>query len=288
MRHVVAAVMLGCAIALPAHATPFFFGTGDPNGLIGTASRPAGGGLIEVESADDFVTTSMTTITSASFWGLIPTGASLSSLTAIGVEIYRVFPKDSSDPPSGDVPTRVNSPSDVAFDSRQSSDSSLGFTCTVLSSGFTVANSVVNGINPIPNQTTGGEGPATGQEIRCDLTFATPFSLPADHYFFVPLVGLDSGTFLWLSASRPIVPPGTPFAPDLQTWIRNENLAPDWLRIGTDIIGGSPAPTFNAAFSLTGVAEEAAVPTPGTLALLVAATGAGALSLRRRALGPSR
>jgi hypothetical protein len=29
-------------------------------------------------------------------------------------------------------------------------------------------------------------------------------------------------------------------------------LAPDWLRIGTDIIGGTPAPTFNMTFSLSG------------------------------------
>jgi hypothetical protein len=35
----------------------------------------------------------------------------------------------------------------------------------------------------------------------------------------------------------------------LQAWIRNASLAPDWLRIGTDIIGGS---TFNMTFSLAG------------------------------------
>jgi hypothetical protein len=39
---------------------------------------------------------------------------------------------------------------------------------------------------------------------------------------------------------------------DLQAWIRNSNLNPDWLRIGTDIIGGATPPTFNMAFSLTG------------------------------------
>jgi hypothetical protein len=37
--------------------------------------------------------------------------------------------------------------------------------------------------------------------------------------------------------------------PDLQSWIRNDALAPDWLRIGTDITGQGP---FNAAFSLSG------------------------------------
>src|SRR4029077_3569095 len=59
----------------------------------------------------------------------------------------------------------------------------------------------------------------------------------------------SDGNFLWLSAPKPIVAPGTPFAADLQSWIRNANLAPDWLRIGTDITGQGP---FNASFSLMG------------------------------------
>ena len=29
-------------------------------------------------------------------------------------------------------------------------------------------------------------------------------------------------------------------------------LAPDWLRIGQDIVGGTPFPTFNFAFTLSG------------------------------------
>jgi hypothetical protein len=111
------------------------------------------------------------------------------------------------------------------------------------------------------------------------VLFTTPFLLGPDHYFFVPQVELDTGDFLWLSAPKPIVAPGTPFAPDLQSWVRNENLAPDWLRIGTDIVGGSPIPTFNAAFSLTG--ETVTVPEPGTIALLgIVAAAMG--SLRRK------
>ena len=85
-----------------------------------------------------------------------------------------------------------------------------------------------------------------------EVTFPHAFDLPADHYFFIPQVKLDNGEFYWLSAPKPIVAPGTPFLPDLQSWIRNEALQPDWLRIGTDIVDGSAAPTFNASFSLHG------------------------------------
>jgi PEP-CTERM motif len=252
--------------APPAISGPFFFSTGDPDGRIATVSRPAASGKIEIESADDFLLTAgLTTLTNATFTGLIPVG---SSITDVVVEIYRVFPKDSVNPPSGNVPTRVNSPSDVAFDTRDSAGGQLSFSTSVLNSSFTAANSVLNGINPLPNQTTGGEGPVTGQEVLFSLSFITPFSLPADHYFFIPQVSLDNGDFLWLSAPKPIVAPGTPFSPDLQSWIRNADLDPDWLRIGTDIVGPSstgPAPTFNAAFSLIGQ-----VPEPATLLLLAA------------------
>lgn len=167
-----------------------------------------------------------------------------------------MFPEDSVNPSSGNVTTRVNSPSDVAFDSRDAVAGTLSFSVALQSASFTTLNSVrPGGIHPIPNETTGGNGPATGEEVSFNLTFLTPFDLPADHYFFVPQVQVTGGNFLWLSAPRPIVAPGTPFPPgytDLQSWTRDAVLDPDWLRIGTDIVGGSPAPTFNGVFSLTG------------------------------------
>jgi hypothetical protein len=269
----VSAVCLSClATAFPATADTLLFSTGSPDGLLGSASRPSTVGRAEVESADDFLLTSPTQITSATFTGLIPAASSVSNVT---VEIYRVFPKDSTNPPSGNTPTRVNSPSDVAFASR-SSGSSLSFSTTVLSPTFTVANSVVNGINKSPNQFTSGEGAVTGEEVQFKIAFSTPFDLPADHYFFVPQVLLSSGDFLWLSAPKPLLAPGTPFSPDLQSWIRDDpSLAPDWLRIGTDIIHEGP---FNASFSLSG-----SVPEPTTWAMmLLGFVGIGAMTYRRR------
>src|SRR5262249_53326913 len=118
--------------------------------------------------------------------------------------------------------------------------------------------------------------PVTGQEIQFTVKFTTPFNLPADHYFFVPQVQVTGGEFYWLSGQRPLTSQFA-FAPDLQAWIRNENLAPDWLRVGQDIVGGTPFPTFNGSFSLTGVPEPSSwvLLSTGTAGLLV-------LSSRRR------
>jgi hypothetical protein len=246
------------SLASPASADVFFFTTGTPDGRMATASRPEGPGKIEIESADDFVLANQTLINHATFTGLLPAGAQLGE---VRVEIYRVFPKDSQDPPSGKVPTRVNSPSDVEFHDRTTAAGNLKYTMTVLNPNFTAQNSVLNGIHPIPNQTTGGEGPVTGQEVLFDVTFTDPFDLPADHYFFVPQVEVaGTGNFFWLSAPHP------QFTGDLQEWIRNADLDPDWLRVGTDIVGGNPPPTFNGTFSLSG--EEVQIPEPGTLLLL--------------------
>src|SRR5262245_7819825 len=110
----------------------------------------------------------------------------------------------------------------------------LDFSASLVNGDFTVANSVVTGINKKPNQTTLGEGPKSGEEVEITITFDPPILLPANpnHYFFRPEVEVNGGDFLYVSAPRPIVSPGTPFTPDLQAWIRNSDLAPDWSRIG--------------------------------------------------------
>ena len=251
---------LSALLFLPprASADSFFFSTGSPDGLIGTLSRPASNGQVETETADDFVLNQCVLINQATFTGLLPMGASLASITDVEVEFYHVFPADSDTNRTINVPTRVNSPSDVEINdaTRDSLDSSLSFNPTLLNPVFSVTNSVVNGINKGLNPFTGGEGMVTGVEVMITVTFDPPILLPADHYFFRPEVGLSSGNFLWISAPKPIGASGTPFTPDLQSWIRNDNLDPDWLRIGTDITGQGP---FNASFSLSGETDAASI-----------------------------
>ena len=249
--------LLALTVAPPTGARADFllFDTGAPNGAMAMASRPGVGGKIEIEAADDFLATgSGFTVSSATFTGLLTGGATPANIGQVDVEIYRVFPKDSDTVRTPAVLTRTNSPSDVAFDTRNSATATLGFTTTVLNANFSAANSVLNGINKFPNQTTGGEGAVRGTEVQFTVNFATPFNLPTDHYFFIPQVQVTGGEFYWLSGQRPLAGQFA-FAPDLQAWIRNANLDPDWSRVGTDIVGGATPPTFNGSFSLTGVPE---------------------------------
>jgi hypothetical protein len=268
----------------PARADFLLFDTGAANNSMAMASRPGAGGKIEIEAADDFISTGWT-VNSATFTGLIvPSGTATPTIGQVVVEIYRVFPKDSDTVRTITVPTRANSPSDVEFDGRDSAANPAGltFTTTTLASSLTAANSVLNGINKSPNQTTMGEGPVTGTEVQFNVNFTKPFNLPSDHYFFVPQVQVTNGEFYWLSGPRPIAAPFT-LNPDLQTWIRNANLDPDWLRVGTDIVGGATPPTFNGSFSLTGVPEPSSV-------VLTALGVSGALlaAARQRRRRPAR
>jgi hypothetical protein len=271
-----------------------------PSNLMAIAARPDRPGAFEIEAGDDFVATSPVSINSLSFVGLEVPGTGTPAVQQLVVEIYRVFPNDSnvgrtSGPPmfsTPEVPTRVNSPSDVALDSRDSAVvGQLTFTTMVLNSSFSALNSIQpGGIHPSPNQATGGNGPLAGQEVEFDVTLTTPFNLPADHYFFVPQVALSNGgQFYWLSASRPVSGldihgnPTTPFPAgftDLQAWTRDAALDPDWLRVGTDIVDTintpPPAPTFNGAFSISGTA------TPEPASTVAVIIGLGLIGYQRR------
>src|SRR5439155_5234418 len=77
MKKVVIPSVAGLVLAFTAQAWAgtFTFTTGDPDGLIATASRPASTGKIETETADDFILTQQTMLTGASFTGLLINGA---------------------------------------------------------------------------------------------------------------------------------------------------------------------------------------------------------------------
>jgi len=261
-KFVLAAMTLSAAawLVTPAAAASFFFSSGNPDGRLGALSRPESAGEVETETADDFILANTTVIKSATISGLLTSGATPADIGKVEVELYHVFNADSVDPPSGNVPSRANSPSDVEIASatRDGSSGTLVFNTSLVNSNFSVANTVVDGINKKPNQTTKGDGAASGEEVQITITFTPPIVLPAptsplNHYFFRPEVQVAGGHFLYLSAPRS---PGTPFVGDLQAWIRNSDLAPDWLRIGTDIIGpataGATPPTLNMTFSLSG------------------------------------
>jgi hypothetical protein len=136
------------------------------------------------------------------------------------------------------VLTRTNSPSDNNFAAADANSGQLTFTTKLLSTAFTAANSVVNGINPQPNQFTGGEGGVTGQEVEFDVHCTSPFQLGADHVLFRPEVDLGSaGDFLWLSAPKPITAPDTPFDKDLDPQRRSGRAG---TRLVTDRHGHHP------------------------------------------------
>lgn len=273
------AACAAAALALPAAADTFSFSNGNVDGRMAMATRPDTSGSFEIETADDFIVGTTTRFQHATFTGLLTGGATVADISQVVNEFYRVFPKDSDTVRVPNVPTRVNSPSDVAIASRDSAAAGLSFSTTVLNGSFTAANSVqAGGIHAKPNQTTGGNGAVSGIEVLIDIVFSGDVVLDPDHYFFVPQVAVGRGGFLWLSSTRPIVAPGTPFVPDLQAWTRDAQLDPDWLRVGTDIVGGGPAPTFNAAFTLDGVT----VPEPASGALVLLALGALGGAGRRR------
>ena len=283
-----AALAATVLLAAPAAADVFHFSTGTVLNDIGVATRPGVPGKFEIEAGDDFIATSPLAVTHATFTGLL-TGTT-PTVNSVTVEIYRVFPALSdvgrtSGPPTFStplVPTRVNSPSDVELDGRTSTDGGLTF--SVISKGpGSAANSIQpGGIKSLleGGPRTGGDGPISGTLVTFDVSFTSPFVLAPDHFFFVPQVDVSGGEFFWLNASRPIDATGTPFAPDLQSWTRDAHLDPDWLRVGTDIIGGSPAPTFNQAFTL----DATIIPEPSMLALggVGLAGLAAARRLRRR------
>ena len=163
------ALVAALAMATPPASADVFFSTGDPDGLMATASagQASSAGKIEIESADDFVATSPTSLTSATFTGLLPTGLPLSEISQVRVEIYRVFPNDSDvgrTPQvtyAGELPFRRRVRRSGTAPARAASPSRRGVVNPLLHRRQLFL--VVNG-DPSATELskTGGEGPVTG------------------------------------------------------------------------------------------------------------------------------
>ena len=100
--------LLFAGIAEAATIVPLF-STGSPDGKIATLSRTASTGKLETETADDFVLGEPALVTNATFTGLLVGGATTANINDVEIELYHVFPIDSTFPPDGRVLTRTNS-----------------------------------------------------------------------------------------------------------------------------------------------------------------------------------
>ena len=203
-----AVLALGLLVSTSLWPADFSFTTGNPNGLMGAASRRASPGKLETETADDFTLDQTTVIRGATIVGLVPSGTQPQDIKEVEVEVYHVFPLDSANPPSGRVPARANSPSDVEIDTatRAGNSGTLTFSTNVLNANFGVGNTVVNNLT-VATVPPGGEGSTAGEEVEIAITFTSPIILPAGHYFFRPEVLPTNGDFLYLSAPKVIPAP---------------------------------------------------------------------------------
>jgi hypothetical protein len=93
-------------IATSVWAAPFSFTTGNPDGLMGAASRRASPGKLETETADDFTLDQTTVISRATIVGLVPSGTQPRDIKEVEVEVYHVFPLDSAMPRMVKIPER--------------------------------------------------------------------------------------------------------------------------------------------------------------------------------------
>src|SRR5579871_40689 len=118
---VAALVAVASAFAPPAYSSTILYSNLQVNAAMAAGSRPASGSGVEIEAADDFIVSTTASVTEIKFIGLITGGVTVDTAQT-NLEFYRVFPNDSDTTRTPAVPTRTNSPSDVAFDSRSFAD----------------------------------------------------------------------------------------------------------------------------------------------------------------------
>src|SRR5882724_13613430 len=89
---------LGLLAVTSLWSADFSFTTGNPDGLMGAASRRASPGKLETETADDFTLDQTTVISRAIIVGLVPSGTQPQDIKEVEVEVYHVFSVDSAVP----------------------------------------------------------------------------------------------------------------------------------------------------------------------------------------------
>src|SRR5690242_12119144 len=88
VRFSVGSLRVAAAGTSAAPSAALIIDTGPPDGRMAMAARIESGGLQEIEPADDFILSANNQLTSASFFGLLPSGASVSNVQDVVVEIY--------------------------------------------------------------------------------------------------------------------------------------------------------------------------------------------------------
>src|SRR5262245_61212995 len=83
-----AGLAFGCLVATSLWSADFSFTTGNPDGLMGAASRRASPGKFETETADDFTLDQTTVIGRATIVGLVPSGTQPQDIKEVEVEVY--------------------------------------------------------------------------------------------------------------------------------------------------------------------------------------------------------
>ena len=105
-----AGLALGLLVSTSLWSADFSFTTGNPDGLMGAASRRASPGKLETETADDFTLDQTTVIRQATIIGLVPPGTQPQDIKEVEVEVYHVFPLDSAVPPPAKCPRGPSRP----------------------------------------------------------------------------------------------------------------------------------------------------------------------------------
>ena len=215
-------------LATPAWADPFVFSTGTPDGLLGALSQPAGSGTSRPRPPTTSSLSETTSIAQATITGLIPAG------TPAGEHQQRRG-RGLSRLSQGLGRSPLGAGARAGQLARRRRDRQRHARCergnarvrgrSLVDASSSVLNTVVDGINPVPAERdpwrrsrraarwSRSRSPSPRRSFCRRITISS-----------APRSQVTGGDFLFLSAPKPIVAPGTPFMGDLQAWIRNSDL----------------------------------------------------------------